>query len=364
VPSLFFKDDAGLDKESKPFSYLFINLLLIDIRSSLTSLLSKLNSTDYPAISARLAAASDILSNFIAFLIRSFDEADDQLGRGAFTMAPDLLLKLRKDIAETMGLSVEFMRDRWDASIAGAAGLHPEAITQPARTEKGERLTIAWDSMKDDISSDKLTLASIRTLAIWLREDDNDQLRVESAGLMDLLVELYRRSASSGLDFRDPILTVLEAVLTTDEGVETLLAQDGLRVLSQDLVEIVQTTQPCEAARGIEIVRVLLAVLDHPETNEPREDWMQLVKVAAAMKHTSMNGSETLLEFRIAILQLAAALLALCHGGMLKRYSAHIPGLVGCTKILRAQAEELGGIAEHELGESLDDVILSLEGLR
>jgi hypothetical protein len=64
-PELMFKDDASSSMDSKPFSYLFVNLLLIDLRSSFPSLLAQLNSTDYPSTSPRLAAAFDVLSSFL-----------------------------------------------------------------------------------------------------------------------------------------------------------------------------------------------------------------------------------------------------------------------------------------------------------
>jgi len=97
-PMLLFKNDDATTPDSKPFSYLFINLLLIDIRSTFPSLLAQLNDIGYPATSQRLAAAFDVISSFIGFLLRSLDAETATLD---LIMPPDLLLKLRKDIAHS-----------------------------------------------------------------------------------------------------------------------------------------------------------------------------------------------------------------------------------------------------------------------
>ncbi len=228
---LLFQDDASGNSDSKPFSYLLINLLLIDIRSSFPTLLANLNSAEYPSISQRLAAAFDVISSFIGFLVRSLDDK----GGSEISISPDLLLKLRKDIAETMSLAIEYLRDRWDASIAGTSGLHPSARTGTAATSEGTRLTLTWESKKDSVNADPIILAGIRALAIWIREDENENLRNETAGLMDMLVELYKSSSEGALDFRYPILLALEGIIVTEEGLDAFLGQDGWQVVFEDL---------------------------------------------------------------------------------------------------------------------------------
>lgn len=272
-PSLLFKNAKNDGPESKPFSYLFINLILIDLRSSFPSLLAQLNSSTYPATAERLAAAFDVLSSFVAFLIRSLDEEINTTG---FSMAPDLLLSLRKSIAETVSLTIEYLRDRWDASVAGASGLHPDARSGTAATSEGTRLTLTWESAIDNVHSDPLVLAGIRAMALWVREDENDNLRNEATGMMDMLIELYKSEPHVGLDFRYPILSALEGILPTDDGPEAFLQQSGWQILSDDLQNILRTVaisskaeMPStlrDANRGLQIVRVLLAVIDHPST--------------------------------------------------------------------------------------------------
>jgi hypothetical protein len=387
APALLFTDNpqkaagkasgkAPQNDESKPFSYLFINLLLIDLRSTFPTLLSKLNSPEYPEISQRLSAAFDIISSFIGFLVRALDE-DYGTMSSELKMPPDLLLKLRKDLSETMSLTIEYLRDRWDSSVAGASGLHPDARAGTAATSEGTRLTLTWDSIKDDTTQDPLILAGIRALAIWVREDENENLRSESAGLMDMFIELYKSSSSGTVDFRYPILLALEGILDTEDGVDAFLGQEGWEVLFADLETIMhsalkdpkpaRTPAPSlsSAARGLEIVRILLAVVDHMSTTYPREDWMKAVTTTAALKAPPSSAAPIVIELHIAMLQLSTALLSKAAGGAQKRYVTSIPGLSGLKNQIQAAVEGMEDREEAAVFIGLlDDVQLDLENLR
>jgi hypothetical protein len=371
VSSILFQDAKSDPKsEAKPFSYLFVNLLLIDIRSSFPSLLSKLNSSEYPAISKRLAAAFDVISSFIGFLIKSLDNEETPNSKITLNMPPDLLLKLRKDIAETISLTIEYLRDRWDAAIAGTSGLHPSARVGTSATSEGTRLTLAWDSMENNVGEDPLILSSIRTMAIWLREDENENLRNESAGLADMFIELYKSSSASTSDFRHPILTAFEGIMTTEDGVDGFLAQNGWDVVTEDLISIIdsgssQTKEghSQECVRGIEAIRVLLAVLDHDSTTEPREDWMKMVNRAASQRVRPSSGP-LYVELQIAMLQLATALLTSAPLGMQKRYAKNISGIIGLVNQLKPKVEQFPDQTKDEFEESLEDIIMSLDDLR
>ena len=371
-PTLLFKDDALGNANSKPFSYLFINLLLIDLRSSFPSLLAQLNSTQYPTTSQRLAAAFDVISSFIGFLVRSLDE---DATHPSFSMPPDLLLKLRKDVAETMSLTIEYLRDRWDASIAGAPGLHPSARAGTSATSAGTRLTLTWESMKDNVNADPLILAGIRALAIWIREDENENLRNESAGLMDMFIEIYKTCSVGPLDFRYPILLALEGIMVTEDGVDSFLGQDGWQVLFEDLQSILRNTTNdprlsnanalAEASRGLETVRALLVVVDHSSTLSPREDWMTAVTTTASIKVASSSSDPLLLELQIAMLQLSTALLSKAAGGMQKRYVTSNGALAGLVQQLETLVKGLDDKAEaDEFMGLLEGVALDLENLK
>ncbi|PQE21609.1 Duf1941 family protein [Rutstroemia sp. NJR-2017a WRK4] len=369
-PLLLFKDDTSKNSDSKPFSYLFINLLLIDLRSSFPSLLAKLNSSDYSSIAQRLAAAFDIISSFIGFLVRSLDDES-----ASFSMPPDLLLKLRKDIAETMSLSIEYMRDRWDASIAGAAGLHPSARPGTAATSEGTRLTLTWDSMTDKVTADPLILSSIQALAIWIREDTNENLRKESAGMMDMFMELYRMSSEQETDFRYPILLALEGIMSLEDGVESFLNHDGWQIVSEDLTTILKNTERCtpfterfvisESARGLQIITILFAVVENDAPwrmeNPPvivKEEWMNIVAAAARMSIPESSMPPIVFELRLGMMQLCATLARLAGVGMRKRFEGQFKEIKGLVGPLRKRIRELGDREEAEvLGGILDGLV-------
>lgn len=356
---LLFSDEA---KSDKPFSYLLINLSLVDLRSSFPALLGQLNTPEYESSSRRLASAFDVVSAFIGFLVRILEDDDLNGPLSSLIMAPDLLLKLRTSLSETMSLAIEYLRDRWDASVAGAMGLHPDARVGPAKTSRGSHLTLAWDSKIDSANQDPLILAAIRALAIWLREDDNDTLRKEAAGLSDMLMDLYKASASGRLDFRSPVLVALEGIAMVDDGVTSLLENEGWEVLTRDMLTILQASSSAsdesEAARGIEIVRVLLPIAEREQPGS-REAWMAVVTAVAAWDVPDSEEPPVVLEFQVAVLQLVTALLANTHPNMQRRYVHSISAVVGIAERLEERAGRDPGLLE-----SLKDVENTLGSLR
>lgn len=355
---LLFSDEAGTEK---PFFYLLINLVLVDLRSSFPALLEQLNSPDYETISRRLASAFDIVSAFLGFLVRFLDDEDADEAFSSIMLSPDLLLKLRTSISETMSLAIEYLRDRWDASVAGAMGLHPEARSGTAKTSSGSHYTLAWDSKTDKANQDPLILSAIRTLAIWLREDDNDTLRKEASGLSDMMLDLYKNSPSGPLDFRRAVLVALEGMITVDKGAAALLENEGWEILIRDLLAILQASSSVndgdEAARGIEIVRVLLPIVEREQPGS-REAWLAVVTAVAAWDLPNTEQAPVVLEFQIAVLQLVTALLSNTHPGMQKRYVHSISAVIGIAGQLK------GRVRDDALLESLEDVETTLGPLR
>lgn len=204
---IFNSRGHGSDLDQKPEIYLFITMLIIDIRSTIPSLHEKLHSDDFLAISERLSRAYDIVSAFIGFLIQRLEmmSSDDSISG---PLPVDLLLKLRTNISETMSLTIEYLRDRYDSSTAGAAGLHSAARSS---IDQSSPLPIAWDT-SSGMFADRLTLSQLRTLSLWLRDEDNDALRREAAGVMDALLALYQYNGEQ--DFRYPVLVALEVCLS------------------------------------------------------------------------------------------------------------------------------------------------------
>lgn len=345
-----------------------MKLLLIDIRTTIPSLQEILNSPEYPQVSARLAASYDLVSAFIGFLVSILDDEDDDndnkvastvdSGRKpiqASILTPDLLLQLRVDIAETISLTIEHLRDRYDASVAGAAGLHPSARPSPITTSPpaetapaGTPLAISWDSATTSMPHDPLTLSQLRTLALWLREDDNARLRAEAAGIVDVLLGLYS-TLDAPPDFRSPVLIALEGITATAEGVAAFLAAEGWEILVSDLRDILASGD--DASRGIQIVRVLLGVAESDVSGPTSEEWMEVVRLAPG---SALWGGQ-FVELRIAVWQLSVELLGRAPMGVRRRYGGDARRIVDAARAL------VDGEVDLDLG--LDEVLQGLEAL-
>ncbi|KAM0303600.1 hypothetical protein HYE67_003676 [Fusarium culmorum] len=350
---LIFTDDR---KEEKAFSYLLINLLLIDIRASAPSLLEQLNKPEYPKASTRLTSAFDVISIFIGYLVECLE--DESLE--TLFMTPDNLLQLRTGVTETMSLTAEYLRDRWDASVAGAMGLHPDARTGATDTSAGKHHTLAWDSMKDNADDDMLILSAVRTLALWLREEENDTLRKEATGLTDMFMDLYKSSSQDKLDFRSAVLVALEGLIAVPQGCELLLGNDGWTILTRDLGSILQHPRACreqDASRAIDIVRVLLPIVER-ETSGVPESWMDLITSVAAWDIPHSGLSPLSQEALAAALQLCCVILVEANSGMRQRYQHSIASIHGIAAQLAKQAGKDG----PEAG-TLEDVLDTLASL-
>lgn len=357
---LLFGSDGASD--DKPFSYLFVTLVLTEIRAVAPRLLSLLNDPTYPTTAKRLGSAFDIVTHFIAYLLRAMDDMLDG-NKGASMMPAEFLLKLRTSLSETLSLAVEFLRDRWDASVAGAMGLHPEARPGAAEQWTGY-LPISWESSKDVVDNDPLILAMIRTLAIWLREDDNKLLRKEAAGLTDMFLDLYQASSAAKLDFRSPVLVALEGIVGETKGIDAFTTNGGWKILASDLIAILRSSskEACsdaDASRGQEIVRVLMLYAESGD-NGTEEDWMAIVTHVAAWTPPDTPQSAAVLDFQAAALQLVTTLLVNANAGMRKRYVHSTRAIAHVAAQLRRQVD--GG--DDSLLDSLYDVASTLGHLR
>jgi hypothetical protein len=339
---------------SKSFSYLFINLILIDIRSSLPSLLEKLNTPEYPAVSERLTSALIILSFFISFLLQQMElqEADTSFS-STFNMSPDLIIKLNHSIAETLALVVEFLRDRWDAAVAGAQGLHPEARDGEAHTASGSLRTLAWDSKHEPATEDRLLLAALRVLGDWLREDDGELLKKETTSLMDMLMDLY---STPGVEItsRPLVLGVLDGITQTEDGIMSLLGHNGWSILSKDLLGILNRV-PAPHVLEYELgqhIAAILTILTESRGTTP-EEWLDLVTGVAAYNAEDFDNHPPLQlqQLWVDIFQLAVTLLVNAPPGVKKRYVHSASSLVEIASSVRRRniAEDL----ESELANAM-----------
>lgn len=313
----------------------------------------------------------DILTAFIGHLIAYMERLDDPSDSGptttteAFNLEPDLMIKLSKSIAETVSLTMEFLRDRWDASVAGAQGLHVEARSGQAHTGSGSHKTLAWDSKGENASTDPLTLSAIRSIALWLRDDDGDTLREQAAGLVDMLLELYQSSTSSptksnpqGLDYRLPALTALEGILRTSNGVEAFNVENGWQVLTKDLLAILSSASdptsisPVDVVRGTRIVFVLDLVMETERSTH--EIWMDVVTGVAAFSMPDDSAclqDQAMLDLLVDVVWLAANLLQGASAGMRSRYVHSVSAIRGIARQIE-DALVPGSKAASELKEA------------
>ncbi|OCL10755.1 DUF1941-domain-containing protein [Glonium stellatum] len=289
-------------KTPQPFSYLFINFLLIDIRATIPSLMEILASPAYPPTTLRLAAAYDVTGSFISTLVRlpdpsSTNAAAAQPPPRVLDIPPDLLLRLRKNLAETMSLTIEFLRDRWDAAVSGAAGLHPSALPTPQQPQPqqgpGQRRALTWESPTVALDADPAVVAGSRVLALWLHEDENVQLRAEAAGVMDVLLALYavdgEAKGSGGAEYRNHVVLALEGITATAAGVESFLAQEGWERLVGDLQDCMRDAggggrDRRYPYRVLSIIRVLLAVVESEEVTQTKDEWLKFISFLARFK--------------------------------------------------------------------------------
>ncbi|KAK7969175.1 hypothetical protein PG996_002386 [Apiospora saccharicola] len=362
VPRLLFRNESS--DSSNPFSYLFISLIIVDLKATLPSLLSKLNTPEYPSISTRLTSGLLVLSYFISFLLQQMD-AQINAGSGAssfadaFQMPPDLLLKLNKSISETLSIIMEYLRDRWDAAVAGAYGLHPEARSGESHTAAGSHLTLAWDQQDVAPAEDPLLLAALRVLGEWIREDDGEVLRNEAITLMDLLVELYQTSSgpSGSIGYRALVLGVLQGVTQTDDGIRVLLEHNGWSTLSKDMLAALNRPSVAvdlyECELGSQVALLLMTLTENQSATS--EEWLDLVTGIAAYDVPNIaDAPEPLQRFWADMLQLAADLLANTTLGVRRRYehtAASVRGIAATVK---------GKITSTEAQKQLEEAIAIL----
>lgn len=294
------------------------------------------------------------------YLLQYLDQdADTMLGLAKSTLSPEQFLRIRKDFAETLSLTLEFFRDRWDATVSGAGGLDPSA-----RNDPNTPLALTWDNPSVSPAGDPIILAGLRALSLWLREDENVELQQEAASLMDMFMALYSSSMDTGakIDFRHAILTCLSGLLPeTDNAVQAFLDQKGWNLLQDDLLRNIAfmdigIAQPI-SVHTQDIIRVLLLVVESETVPQTRLAWMTIVKQLAETRLPSFQ-DEDKLETLIGGWQLAVALIIKAPQSVKKTHTDNI-------KSIRQKAESIlkegKGSLDTELTDSLQEVIGGLD---
>ncbi|PWW72699.1 DUF1941-domain-containing protein [Tuber magnatum] len=342
-PSLLFGPKAlgkAPANEEKPFVYFFIQLVLIDLRASFPALLEQLATPSYESTAHRLASDFDVLAAFLGYLLMVEDLGD-------IPITPDLLLKLKADIGETFGLTLEFLRDRWDAGYAGAAGFEPGF-------EKDVPLSITWETkLEGGIAHDPLVIAATRALSLWLKEDES--LRKESGGLTDFFLGLWKKGKEDGVDHRFWILSSLEGTVEEDNGREQFLQYQGIDLIWTDLkaIYVDENAGEDDLRIAFDETRVLTQVVMLGD--RPNEVWVMEVLATVNIG----GGSGMRLELDAAMARLASACLAKTHKAVRRRLKGDVQKVKEVCGRLFAIAsggmEDGGGIAEL-VGEAMEEL--------
>lgn len=342
-PSLLFSEASKppIPHDSKPLTHLFVKLLLIEIRSTVPYFHESVRSNDVSMLDG-LAASYDIITAFIGFLIQLLDDdsPDHEINpSSALLFPPSFLLQLRADISEAMSITIEHLRDHLDTFSSQSCA--PKIITSSPIDANSSRQ-----------SQEPLTLSQLRTLALWLREDDNDALRKEAASITNIFLTLYAVQDPT-IQFRSPVLIALEGTLAVPEGIEAFLTADGWTVLVRDLRAILASADhdASTIARGIDIVRVLLTVVESDVVGPAKEDWMELITlVTLPPLPTSNKNNNTAVpdpssaptlewDLRIALAQLAVELLIRAPRNVRRRWMGAAGSVLAMATLVAARGD-------------------------
>lgn len=295
APEPLFSDDP---KSSKPIAYLFVKIVQVDILSTIHVLIPKLNTAEYPSISSRIAAALDIITAFVGFLINAVDDVTIQPD-----LTPDRILKLQEELVRTIGDVMEYLRDCWDNFLAGARGIEPASTSGSS------------------IFEDPITPSATRLIATWLRDDDGEALRTQAAGLVELFAELYRMDLTSAdvVDVRLPILAALEGILQTPDGRDAFHDTNFLSGCLYPDLRAIMTSQDTDLTAGdylrgsavVQVFNILMEYDGNPRSYPDPTGFLELVAKydIKPVKAEADVLDRSRLDFQTDTLELAAVVL-------------------------------------------------------
>lgn len=300
-PFLLFghRQREGPVTSKKPLSWLFAQLRIIDIRSSIPSLMEKLETPEYPMISERLTACYEITSALIGFLVQTNVALTE--GEGGFQTLPfsvELILQMREDLSNICSLTVEYFRERYDTTTGG---FHPASRDLLGEcVERGSSPQPTGNA--PPMSREPLIGAQLQMLALWLREDDGETVREQAASILKIMLSLY----GTNDDFRTPLLTVIEQTLNISGGIDVFRHNHGWEKLMKDLKAVLEypRTPPSHViAYGIQIHDIIAPVaLQTIETYPEKKEWLDMVRLAIPLDE---RGSADFLDLKVAVALLA-----------------------------------------------------------
>ena len=265
--SAIFETGSKTDNpDQPPLSYLLLSTIHANIMATVPYLQEIRHYDDYETTSSRLIKEYDIISSFIGYLVTDMDANEDS-DEFSLPMLPDLLLKVQGKIKDILNVTIEHLRDRYDACATGALGPHASASPSEGTTSGRPSATAeAYGAMLDDL----LTLSQIQTLSLWLANEDEEGLRRAAAGIMDILKALYQPEraedsvTSKQSQARSCVLEALSGITQTSEGIEAFLRGDWWTMLTEDLKDQVSLMLSTgnQDTLCITIVNILITVLN------------------------------------------------------------------------------------------------------
>ena len=308
-----------LDKStSEPAAWIFLQHRLIDISSSIPHLL-ELPNVNYIPTMVLLACCYELVSALTYFLVErpaaisgeidgfgaesSTAKSEADGGSDKLPFNPDLLLKLREDVSTICSLTIEYLRDRFEVSIATKT-LRP---TRSGMISATDRLGFySKDVGLPTMVEDPLVFQQLRMLSLWLREDEGEVLRTEAANTMiEVVLGLYGMAGY----LRSPLLMILEQCQYAPEGLERIRGSNGWNALVSDLESIARSRTPDDHAIhcGIIIIDILGPVAGMAVAGgTDKSEWKQFARIATQL---DADGSADLLDLKAAVAMLAIDLL-------------------------------------------------------
>ena len=183
---------ADNSAEEQRLFVLVASLSSAEIRSSLASLVDKINDSSYDRTSTKIASCFDILRFTCVHLVTSED----------LVLSPDDILKIRDSLSATFGETISYLRDRWDNS--------PLCPTSAWHVSNGKKET------PSQLLLDPIVLSGSQALCMWLQEDESCQ--DDASGIMDVLLGLIKEGRNHQVDYESWVQPAIEALLETDKG--------------------------------------------------------------------------------------------------------------------------------------------------
>ena len=353
--------------DQPPLSYLLLTTIHADIMATVPYLQESLRSDDYETISSRLIKEYDVISSFIGYLVTDMDanEGGDEL---SLPMLPDLLLKIQGKITDILNVTIEHLRDRYDASVTGVLG--PRAAAPPLNGANSRSPPTAAEA-SGAILADPLTLSQIQALSLWLANEDEEGLRKAAAGIMDVFQTIYQPARvghflpSKESQARCCVLEALSGITQTTEGVEAFLREDWWTTLTEDLGELVGLimSKANEDARCITILNILVTVLNSAATPCPKEQWIsKMLKI-----NKDLMQSADLQHHWDVVVGMCDLLVSLLQGTTVEnkyKFQGRAMHLVNTVEHLLKNETSLKDEANWQIREDLKNVVRDLRALR